>query len=116
MSDPLPPKKKQRIAPPCPPRASAGVIAASRVDHSRSHSVPNVASGVVVPSTQVVRASSAYPTPAQTVRKATNEPKATDLGAKPALPAPNFEAAAEVPEAAAVKSPSLKTFDVKGSL
>ncbi|KAG8725482.1 hypothetical protein FRC09_017620 [Ceratobasidium sp. 395] len=100
MSNPLPPKKKQRIAPSCPPRASTGVTAASRVDHARSQSVPNVASSIVVPSTQVVRAFSAYPTPAQTVRKATNEPKATDSGAKPALPAPNFEAENEEKRAA----------------
>ncbi|KAG8703761.1 hypothetical protein FRC09_003965 [Ceratobasidium sp. 395] len=54
MPDPQAPKKKQKITPPCPSRASAGVIVALRVDHMRSQSVPDVTLGVVVPSSQAI--------------------------------------------------------------
>ncbi|KAG8771815.1 hypothetical protein FRC12_003379 [Ceratobasidium sp. 428] len=102
MPDPQAPKKKQKITPPCPSRASAGVIVALRVDHMRSQSVPDVTLGVVVPSSQGKfqcmyfsseyltfqshSGASAIPTPAQTVRKATYESNAIDSGMKPALP------------------------------
>ncbi|KAG8718764.1 hypothetical protein FRC09_012139 [Ceratobasidium sp. 395] len=94
MSNTQSPKEKRSIDSPRPPRASAGVTPALRVEHTRFHSVPNVALSTVVPSTQIVRASSVYPTPAQTIRKAAKKPNAPVSGTKPALPAPDVNAAA----------------------